>query len=275
VDFYAGKTVLITGASRGIGAEFARQLAHRGARLLLTARSEEDLQNLARSLEAETGLQSQVYRADLSRPGAAAELYRRITAGGHQVDILVNNAGFGRWTRFDTTDLSLYESMIELNVKSLVALTWLVLPEMLRREAGAILNVASNAAFQPTPYFGVYAATKSFVLNFSQSLWAEYRGHGIHVTALCPGATETHFHEVAGADLSKMPLVSRPEEVVRIGLRALERNRPYVVSGKLNALMARMVHFVPARRLLIFAEKAFRSQVELPQDTEQHEGARP
>ncbi len=261
-EFFRNKQVLITGASRGLGAEFARQLAALGARLILAARSREDLEAVCRSLEEAHGAKCALFAADLSLPGAAGALHRQIEASGLHVDILINNAGFGKWGRFESHDAETYARMVELNVNSLVGLTRLVLPGMLERGHGGILNLASNAAFQPVPYMSVYAATKAFVLNFSLSLWAEYRSRGLHVTALCPGATDTPFHEVAGAHRDKLWGMMPPEPVVRKGLQALEENRPFVVPGRLNALAAGLVRWAPTRLLLTQTEKMMRAQAE-------------
>lgn len=260
--FFRDRWVLITGASRGLGAEFARQLADLGAKLILSARTAEDLEAVCRLVRGQSGAECSVFVADLSLPGAAEQLFSEVRSSGLNVDILINNAGFGKWGRFELHDVQTYTRMVELNVNAVTALARLVLPEMLERGQGGILNVASNAAFQPVPYLSVYAATKAFVLNFSLSLWAEYRRRGIHVTALCPGATDTPFHEVAQARRDKLRGMMSPEPVVRKGLQALAKNRPFVVPGRANAIAARLVRWIPTRLLLSQTEKWMRAQAE-------------
>ena len=228
---FAGKTVLVTGASMGIGAVFARELARRGARLMLVARSADKLQQLASELPHADWLAE-----DLARPGAAQRVWDAVQAKGLTLDVLINNAGFGTHGRFDALPLAPQREAIDLNVGTLVELTHLCLP-MIERQHGGVINIASTAAFQPVPYMAVYAASKAFVLSFSEALWAEYRPRGVRVLALCPGATDTAFFARAGEGAAVGAKASA-EDVVRLGLQAFDRNRPSVIYGGANRLLA-------------------------------------
>jgi short-subunit dehydrogenase len=234
---FANKTVLVTGASAGIGAAFARELSRRGASLVLVARSEETLARLA----AEIG-RAQVIVADLSSPGAAQRVHDAVVAKGIEIDVLVNNAGFGLHGPFDALPLATQREEIALNVGALVELTHVFLP-MIERRQGGIIQVASMAAFIAVPYMAVYAATKAFVLSFSAALWAEYRGRGVRVLALVPGATETSFFERAGEAAAAGAKKARPEAVVRVGLAAFVAGRASVVHGSGNRVFAFLSRF--------------------------------
>jgi uncharacterized protein len=227
-DFdFSAKTVLVTGASMGIGEAFARQLAAQGATVLLVARSRDKLERLAAELP-----RSQVFVEDLASPGAARRLFDAVTAKGLDVDVLVNNAGFGGHGAFSELPLESQSGQIALNVAALVELSHVFLP-MIERKRGGIINVASTAGFQPVPYMAVYGATKAFVLSFSEALWAEYKPRGVRVLALCPGATETPFFARAGESAAfgkKAP----PEDVVRLGLKAFRAGRASVIHGTAN-----------------------------------------
>ena len=233
---------LITGASAGLGTEFARALSKRGKRLVLVARRTERLQALA----AELG-NARAVSLDLAEPGAAATLLADIVAAGEQVELLVNNAGFGLRGRFAELDPARQRQMIDLNVASLTELCRLFAPGMIERRSGAILNVASTAAFQPGPGMAVYFATKAYVLSFSEALHEELKPHGIRVTALCPGPTRTEFGAVAGFgdDGSFDRFSVDAASVVRAGLEALDKNRAVVVPGWLNKAGASATRFAP------------------------------
>jgi short-subunit dehydrogenase len=233
---------LITGASAGLGAEFARQLAARGQKLVLVARRKDRLDALA----AELG-NARTVAIDLSEAGSTAALMADVAAAGEYVDTLINNAGFGLRGRFAELDAARQREMIDLNVTSLTQLCRAVAPGMIERRSGAVLNVASTAAFQPGPNMAVYFATKAFVLSFTEALHEELKPHGIRVTALCPGPTRTEFGSVAGfGDNSAFDRLSTdPGGVVRAGLKALERNRALVVPGLLNKIGASSTRFVP------------------------------
>ena len=197
------KTALITGASSGIGEATARRLAQSGTHVVLVARSEPKLRALAAALAAEHGIRAAVVVVDLIQPGSGATVQRETAAQGIEVDVLVNNAGFGTYGPFETIPAAREQDKIAVNIAALVDLTHAFLPSMLQRGDGAILNVASTSAFQPGPYMAVYAATKAFVLSFTEALWAEYRNRGVHVAALCPGAVETPFFAALGDDRAR------------------------------------------------------------------------
>ncbi|MBV8083423.1 MAG: SDR family oxidoreductase [Chloroflexi bacterium] len=231
----AGDRALVTGASYGIGEAIARELASRGVDLLLLARSEDRLRELATEL---SGVRCEVLACDLhDRVPRTDELGR--------VDLLVNNAGFGATGRFESSDVEWAAGMIDVNVRALATLTRSIVPQLLDRGRGGILNVASTAAFQPLPYMAEYAATKAFVLSFSRALHVEYRSHGITVTALCPGATYTRFHRIAHASDPPPPFGQSPREVARYGLRGLESGKATAVSGWYNRLGAAFAEVTP------------------------------
>jgi short-subunit dehydrogenase len=233
---------LVTGASAGLGVEFARQLSRRGHRLVLAARRKERLEELA----TEIG-NARAVAIDLSREGAAGALVKEIESSGERIDLLVNNAGFGLHGRFDRADPGRLRQMIDLNCGALTELCRDVLPGMIERRSGAILNVASTAAFQPGPGMAVYFATKAFVLSLSEALHEEAKRFGVKVSALCPGPTRTEFGEVAGFSGTKAiaRLSMDAEPVVRSGLAALERNRAVAITGMLNRAGAVSTRFVP------------------------------
>lgn len=233
---------LITGASAGLGVDFARQLAAKGRRLVLVARRKDRLDALA----AELG-NARAVEMDLSETGSVDRLMADLAAQGEQVELLVNNAGFGLTGRFAELDGKRQREMIDLNCGALVELAHAVLPGMIERKSGAILNVASTAAFQPGPGMAVYFATKAFVLSFSEALHEEVRDQGVKVSALCPGPTATEFGAVAGFGpsnaSSKLAAASGP--VVTAGLEGLERNQAIVIPGLMNKATAQAHRFFP------------------------------
>ena len=233
---------LVTGASAGLGVEFARQLSKRGHRLVLAARRKERLEKLA----AELG-NARAAAIDLSKPEAVTELIADIEGAGEDVDLLINNAGFGLIGRFAELDAKREREMIDLNVGALTDLCRAVAPRMIARKSGGILNVASTAAFQPGPKMAVYFATKAFVLSLSEALHEELKPHGIKVSCLCPGPTRTEFGEVAGFGGNSLfdRVAMRADDVVRQGLNGLDRNRAVVVTGWLNKLGAASTRFAP------------------------------
>ena len=223
---------LITGASSGIGEAFARRLAADKIDLILVARSEDKLNALAGELSRQHGIRAEVVAADLSAPGAAQAVWEEAAKRGLSVDLLINNAGFGTYGPFDSLPMARETEEIALNITALVEMTHLFLPAMLAQRSGAVINVASTAAFQPVPYMAVYGATKAFVLSFSEALWAEYRPHGLRVLAFCPGVVNTAFAEAAGTHLTgKGPAA---ESVVQVALQALARGRSYIIPGSGN-----------------------------------------
>jgi short-subunit dehydrogenase len=250
---FQDKTVLITGASLGIGAAFARELKRRGAQLILVARNQTRLETLAKELGGAVAI-----ARDLAAPDAARELYETISARGLTVDVLINNAGFGSHFNFDEAPLSTQRGMIDLNVTALVELTHVFLP-MLERQRGGVIQLASTAAFQPVPHMAVYAATKAFVLSFSEALWGELHERGVRVLALCPGATDTPFFERAG-QAAAVGKKARPEDLVTLGLRAFERNRSYAIHGIGNYFTSHSSRFVPRQTTVHIAKRVMRKQ---------------
>ena len=255
-------TTLITGASSGIGAAFARKLAARGRNVLLVARSEDKLIALCNELGRLTSIRAQYVALDLRKPDAADLLIEETKKRELEIEMLINNAGFGSMGDFVKLDLDRELQMIDLNVRTLIALTHKFLVPMRERKQGTIINVASTAGFQAVPYMATYAATKAFVLSFSEALWEENRLHGVHVMALCPGVTETNFFEAADIDRPPMRIVQTPEEVVDTALRALARHKSTVISGWSNLLAVEAERFVPRNVVTKVAGKALRSRFE-------------
>src|SRR5216684_332119 len=238
-------TTLITGASSGIGEAFARQLAARGHNLLLVARSEDKLINLCNELGRINGTRAQYVALDLSEPKAPARLFEETQKRDMQIDFLINNAGFGSMGDFTELDLGRALNMIDLNVRALVDLTNRFLIPMRERKSGSIINVASTAGFQPVPFMATYAATKAFVLSFSEALWEENRPHGVKVMALCPGVTETNFFAASRMERPPARISQTPEEVVATALRGLARGKSSVISGWTNFMMIQGERLTP------------------------------
>lgn len=236
------KVALVTGASAGLGVEFARQLSKRGHRLVLVARRKERLDELANELG-----NARAVAIDLSRANAAAKLIADIDDNGETVDLLVNNAGFGLIGHFADLDAKRERQMIDLNVGTLTDLCRFVAPGMIKRKSGAILNVASTAAFQPGPNMAVYFATKAFVLSLSEALHEELKPHGIKVSCLCPGPTRTEFGDVAGFGGNGLfdRVAMNAAEVVETGLKGLQLNKAVVVAGLVNKVGAASTRFAP------------------------------
>lgn len=244
------ETALITGASSGIGEAFARQLAARGKKLVLVARSEDRLRTLAQELSDDHGVQTHVIQADLARPSAAAELFAATARLGLSVDLLVNNAGFSRAGSFAEIPLEVQADMVHLNVNTLMELARLYLPAMRLRRRGGVINVASNAAFQPVPYMAVYAATKAFVLHFSEGVAEEVAADGVTVMALCPGATATDFWRKAGIWERWLGIMTPPDKVVAAALRAFQRRKSSFTPGFQYKVVAFLTSRVLPRRLV-------------------------
>ncbi len=246
------KTAIITGASGGLGQDFAALFAEQGYQLVLVARSEGKLKAIAQILESQYQVKVEYIVQDLSEDKSASKIYSKVKDLGLNVDVLINNAGFGKFGPFIKEELDTLTEMINLNIKTLTELTALVLPEMLERNSGKILNVASTAALQSLPNFGAYAATKAYVLSFTEALHYELRKTNISVTALCPGPTETGFAKRANAEsmlLFKNGMKSR--EVAQLGYNALMKNKMMLITGVQNKLIAYLTRLIPSRRLLI------------------------
>jgi uncharacterized protein len=251
---YRGRTALVTGASSGIGREFAAALAARGARLLLAARSRDRLESAARELAEAHGADARPVEVDLSTEEGPDRALRAAEASGLTVDILVNNAGFGTHGAYENIDPDRAHREVMLNVTALERLTHRVLPGMLLRGWGVVINVASTAGFQPLPYMAVYGATKAFVLSLSQALWGECRGRNVRVLAVCPGPTETEFFRTAGEGASHGKRRTSAQ-VVSGALRALERGQPCFIDGAANFLAAQSIRIAP-RRVVIAGASA-------------------
>jgi uncharacterized protein len=250
---------LITGASAGIGESFARALAARGKNLVIVARSREKLTNLAQELKTKHGTDVEVASVDLSEPGAPARLVQSLVDCHITIDLLVNNAGFGARGEFWKLPLERQTEMIRLNVLGLVELTYLLLPPMLERRRGSIINTSSTASFQPVPYTGIYAATKAFVTNFSLALEEELRAYGVQVVTLCPGGTATNFFEASGYGMRSLPGgLQSPEDVVKEALKALDRRAGLVVPRLINKLSLFVQRFVPRKLVVKIAGDMFK-----------------
>jgi uncharacterized protein len=253
---FTGKTVLITGASSGIGKAFAEKLASQKANLVITARSEESLKSLAKSLECEHGIRAYVFPKDLSLPDSAKDLYRQIKESRLSIDVLINNAGFGKNGDFLSYKMEKYTTMIGLNVTSLVELSYLCLPGMLEKKDCGIINVASASSFIPFPFFSVYSATKWFVLAFSEGLYGEYYDKGVTVTAVCPGGTATNFFKVANPGKADPNMkLDTSEFVVEQALEGFLHRKNYVVVGFIKYLISLVPRFLPRKTLIKMAVK--------------------
>ena len=256
---------LITGASSGIGEAFARALAARGNNLLLVARSEDKLNKLCSEFARAGSIHCQQFALDLSTPESPSRLFEETKTRGLEIDLLINNAGFGSMGEFATLDLAHELNMIDLNIRSLVEITHRFLQPMRERKSGAVINVASTAGFQPVPYMATYAATKAFVLSFSEALWEENRPYGIEVLALCPGVTETGFFEAAHIQKPPSRTSETPEQVVETALRGLRRRKSSIISGAPNKFMVATERFVPRSFVLRTIGSVMRGAGRAPQ----------
>lgn len=242
------KTALITGASSGIGYELARIFAREKYNLVLVARNEKKLHEIAEGLTKSHNVQVDVLAKDVSILASATEIYDLLTQKGIAVDVLVNNAGFGDFGFFTDTKWEKELEMINLNITALTALTKLFVVDMVKRKSGKILNVASTASFQPGPLMAVYYATKAYVLSFSEAISNELNGTGVTVTALCPGPTESGFQ--AAADMKDSKLVKgkklpTSQQVAEYAYKALMSGKVVAVHGMMNKIMAQSVRFSP------------------------------
>ncbi len=235
-----GRWALVTGASGGIGADLAAVLAEKKCNLVLAARSESKLQEVGRDLTAKHGVEVRVVPKDLSLQEGPKELHEYVTGEGLTVDFLLNNAGLGSVGPTLDTPWERHEAMIVLNVRALLHLSWLFLPQMISRDSGRILNMASLAAFQPMPGFASYAATKSFVLHLTEALSVELAGTNVRVSALCPGFTRTDFWETAGSQGNwfRKQLTVDSRGVAEYGVRLMLAGRPVGIPGLINKFVA-------------------------------------
>jgi len=248
-----GQTALITGASAGIGLALAECFAQDGYDLILTARSAAALQTESQRLAEAYSITATPIALDLEAVGGGHKLAGEVEARKLAVDVLVNNAGYGIAGGFSGSRESEQLGMIDLNVRALVELTHIYWPGIVSRRRGGVLNVASTAAFQPGPLMAVYYATKAFVLSFSEALWKEAEGTGVHVSCLCPGPTESKFRERAGTGKTRLARAGTPMtsmSVAELGYRAFRDNQRVVVTGARNAVLAWLVPLLPRRTVL-------------------------
>jgi len=261
-----GTVALVTGASSGLGAGFARELAERGADLVLTARRQDRLEGLAVELAEKYGTVSTVIPLDLAAPGAVTELVADLHTRGITVGTLVNNAGFATYGTLADTDPVRLSEEVSLNVTALTALTRALLPDLLQASrahpaGAALVNLASTAAFQPVPKMAVYAATKAYVLSFTEALWYETRQSGLKVTAICPGPVDTEFFEVAGRSADSYRDLLTVADVMRTTFTALDRasTPPHAVSGLRNSVFAQVAGRLPHRTVVTVVGRMNRS----------------
>ncbi|MGN6517326.1 MAG: SDR family NAD(P)-dependent oxidoreductase [Rhizomicrobium sp.] len=248
-----GQTALVTGASYGIGLDLAECFAKDGYNLILTARSADALKKEADRLAAQHKITATPIALDLGAHGGGTTLAQEIAARGLSVDVLVNNAGYGIAGAMDGSKADEQLGMVDLNVRALLELTQIYWPAMLKNRRGGVLNVASTAAFQPGPLMATYYASKAFVLSFSEALWKEAEGTGVHVSCLCPGPTASKFRERAGTgktNLSKAGTPMSSMSVARLGYRGFQRNTRVVITGLRNKILAGATAYLPRNTLL-------------------------
>lgn len=257
---WSGKWALITGASAGIGLEFAEQLAAAGAHLVLTARRADRLQKLAADLSTKHGISVEVFTADLTRSEGPGEIHAFTNRKKLEIELLINNAGFGAFGYNHEIPEERLLEMVQVNCSAVVHLTRLYVPAMVQRRHGDVLIVASTAAFQSVPFNSVYAATKAFDLLFAEGISEELRPLGVNVCALCPGPTTTEFQQVAQQPSRAFKVVETAEKVARVGLEGLAKGKSYVISGAMNRLMMESERLVPRRFVAKMAAKMMRPE---------------
>ena len=268
---FKNKTALVTGASSGIGLAIAEELAKRGANLILTARSEDKLNEVAETVR-QLGREAHVFASDLSVPNAGEELYTAITQAGLSVDLLINNAGYGRWGKFTKFEREDYAKMIQLNIVALTDLCHLFIPDMVKKGSGGIINVGSVASFGPVPYANVYSSTKAYVLNFSEALRFEYQEEGMRVMALCPGGTQSNFattatdkSEKARSNVGRMERSNSylsAEVVANECLDAFLKDKLYIITGRNNKIMMAIGRHLPRKTMLNLTGNMFKKVAE-------------
>ena len=249
MDILKNRTALVTGASSGLGVDFARELARLGCNLVLAARREDQLQTVAHEIRTNFGVQVLVMPVDLALGEARQGLYDQLKARGIAVDVLVNNAGFGYYGEFAGVPWDREKAMLDVDILALTHLTKLFIQDMLARDFGFILQVASVGAYQPSPTYATYSAAKSFVLNFGEALNFELHRSGVSCTVISPGVTATEFLKVAGQSptlYQRLAMMKSPD-VARIGIMSMLKRRPSVVPGLMNALMTWTNRFMPRR----------------------------
>jgi uncharacterized protein len=259
-DTLRGRTALVTGASSGLGVDFARELAARGANLVLVARREDLLRQHAEAITARHGVAVAVIALDLATHDAPQALYDRLKAEGKPVDVLVNNAGYGLYGPFHELAWERERAMLELDIITLVHLSKLFVRDMVARDFGYMLHVASIGAYQPSPLYASYGAAKAFVLNFGEALSYELRRTNVRSTVISPGITATEFLKVSGqsATLYQRMMMMKSADVARIGIEAMLKGRPSVVPGLINAFGAFLPRLMPRRAQAALAEATMR-----------------
>ena len=260
------KVTLITGASGGMGAEFAKKLASENHNLLLVARNESKLKELCDELIAKHNIQAQYFALDLSEADADKVLFEETQKRNLEVEWLINNAGSGSGGDLLIYDLDFYKNMMQLNMGTLVALTYRFLPQMRANKRGTIINLGSVAGFSPIPYMNVYAATKSFVSSFTRALWEENRLYNINVMLLCPGPTDTNFFKAAkiGIDIKNnftSQILQTPAEVIISAMNGLKSKKIVTISGIQNKLMITLLSFLPSKFVLKLTGKMMRKNL--------------
>jgi short-subunit dehydrogenase len=264
-----GQTALVTGASAGIGVDLAECFAADGYNLILSARTESALRDVANRLAQTYGVTATPIAADLAAIGGGQKLADAIAQKGLSVDVVVNNAGYGAAGAFNGSDAPSQLGMIDLNDRALVELTHIYWPAMIANRRGGVLNVASTAAFQPGPLMAIYYASKAFVLSFSEALWEEARDTGVKVSCLCPGPTVSKFRERAGTGKVRLSQASTPMPsmtVARLGYEAWRANKRVEVTGLRNRILAALVPFMP-RTTLLRAVRNLQSPITSPTST--------
>jgi short-subunit dehydrogenase len=244
------ETALITGASNGIGYELAKIFARHGYNLVLVARSEHQLQQLAQEVKKEYNVEAIIFSVDLSKPETVQYIYTELEKKNIAIDYLVNNAGFGDFGFFTETEWEKEQQMIQLNIIALTHLTKLFVKPMAARQKGRVLNVASTAAFQPGPLMAVYYATKAFVLFLSEAIANELKGTGVTVTALCPGPTQSGFQSAAAMEESKLvknKKLPTAKQVAEYGYKAMMKGKQVAIHGLINKIMAFSIRLTPRR----------------------------
>lgn len=263
-DFsYKGKTALITGASSGIGKEFAKKLAALECNLVITSRNSQILQDVAGDIREQQGtaIDIEIISGDLAEEETPLKLFDEIQKKKIHIDLLINNAGFGSYGKFHEEELSLSRKMNLLNMVSLTDLCHLFLPPMLEKKSGGIINVASTAGFQPVPYMAVYSASKAYVKNLSLALWQEYKDMGIRIMALCPGFTGTNFQKVSHTPdkVIKQWRIMEPAQVVEEALQAFNKGEPlYITSAHNSFLQFTLSKFISTKTALKITEDMFK-----------------
>jgi len=258
----AGKTALITGASSGLGVDFARELAARGTHLILVARRAEQLEQVQQELRAAYDVQVEYRVADLADAKACEALHAELANEGKAIDILVNNAGFGLFGDFCDLSWERTDQMLQLDVVALTHLTRLFVNDMVARGNGSIMLISSVGAFQPSPGYAAYAAAKSYVLSLGHALHFELRGTGVTCTTVCPGVTATEFLQVSGQEKTwfHKATMMRSATVARMGIKRMLAGRPEIVTGIINAVSAFSMRFLPRQMQALVAYFAMRNR---------------